>query len=85
MLKLQSIKLPKLTFSIILLLLVVYSSACKVTKSKDITYMNEGFYTNLPEKQLNIFSPTKATEAKPVLIFVHGGSWNSGSKDLYDY
>jgi acetyl esterase/lipase len=47
--------------------------------------MEEDFTTNLPEKQLNIFSPKKATEAKPVFIFVHGGSWTSGKKELYNY
>jgi pimeloyl-ACP methyl ester carboxylesterase len=47
--------------------------------------MEEGFNTNLPEKQLNIFSPRKAAEPMPVFIFIHGGSWNSGKKELYGY
>lgn len=85
MLKLQSIKLSHITFSIIFIFLIALFSSCKVTKSKDITYMEEGFHTNLPEKQLNIFSPKKAKELMPVLIFVHGGSWNSGKKELYDF
>ncbi|HUN24579.1 MAG TPA: alpha/beta hydrolase [Anaerolineales bacterium] len=32
--------------------------------------------------RLDIYSPTK-TEQNPVLIWVHGGSWNSGDKQLY--
>ena len=39
---------------------------------------------NLPEKQLNIFAPRKA-EKLPVLIFIHGGSWNSGRKEIYNF
>ncbi|WKV11378.1 alpha/beta hydrolase [Marivirga harenae] len=85
MLKIQAIKLPIITFSNILLFLLFFSFGCKVTKSKDINYMEEGLNQNLPEKQLNIFSPKKAAEAKAVFIFVHGGSWNSGKKDLYDF
>ncbi len=39
---------------------------------------------NLPEKQLNIFSPRKA-ENLPVLIFYYGGSWKSGKKEMYSF
>jgi acetyl esterase/lipase len=47
--------------------------------------MKEGFHENLPEKQLNIFSPKKSKNLKPVFIFIHGGSWNSGKKELYNF
>jgi acetyl esterase/lipase len=83
--KLQPIKFSHITFSIILLLSIIYGSGCKVTKSKNITYMEEDFLPALPNKQLNIFAPKKTTEVKPVFIFVHGGSWNSGKKELYNY
>jgi acetyl esterase/lipase len=33
---------------------------------------------------LNIFAPKKAENA-PVLIFIHGGSWNKGRKEIYDF
>ena len=33
-----------------------------------------------PEKQLNLFLPNGTNW--PVLVFVHGGNWDSGSKDL---
>ena len=39
---------------------------------------------NLPEKQLNVFAPKKADKL-PVLIFIHGGSWNKGRKEIYDF
>lgn len=53
-----------------------------VTRTKNLTYLNSG--TGLPEKQLNIFAPRKAKNA-PVLIFIHGGSWHSGRKEIYDF
>jgi acetyl esterase/lipase len=55
-----------------------------VQRSKDITYMQEKSEMNLPEKQLNVFTPKKA-EKLPVLIFIHGGSWNSGRKEIYSF
>ncbi|WKK74177.2 alpha/beta hydrolase [Marivirga salinae] len=47
--------------------------------------MKEGFNENLPEKHLNIFSPKKSETLKPVFIFIHGGSWDSGKKELYSF
>jgi acetyl esterase/lipase len=35
--------------------------------------------------QLDVFSPRKKKEPKPVLIFIHGGSWRSGQKSLYKF
>ncbi|MFZ6665452.1 alpha/beta hydrolase [Peijinzhouia sedimentorum] len=74
-----------------LLLLVaisLLSASCSfkgVNRHKDITYMENGFLSSLPEKQLNIFAPKKANGQNEVLIFIHGGSWNSGNKDIYNF
>lgn len=78
---------PLKNISIILLMtiLIVSCSTYKVSKSKNITYMEEGFNANLPEKKLNIFSPKKTKELKPVIVFIHGGSWKSGKKELYSF
>jgi len=54
-----------------------------ITVSENITYMEKGYLDEMPEKQLNIFSPKKIKEALPVLVFIHGGSWRSGSKEKY--
>ena len=53
-----------------------------ITRSKEITYLQPS--ATLPEKNLNVFAPKKADKA-PVLIFIHGGSWNSGRKEIYDF
>jgi dipeptidyl aminopeptidase/acylaminoacyl peptidase len=39
----------------------------------------------LGAQALNIFTPGKKKELKNVLIFIHGGNWNSGNKSLYSY
>lgn len=71
---------------LLLYFLVITSlSGCafkSVTRVKNLTYLNSG--DGLPEKQLNIFAPRKAKNA-PVLIFIHGGSWHSGRKEIYDF
>lgn len=66
-------------------ILMASCSAYKVNKTKDITYMDKGFLGNLPQKDLNIFSPKKTKELKPVIVFIHGGSWKSGKKEMYSF
>ncbi len=39
-------------------------------------------YGTLPREKLDIYQP-QASGLYPVLIWVHGGSWNSGDKELY--
>lgn len=55
-----------------------------VRRTKNISYMQANSEMNLPEKQLNVFAPKKAKDL-PVLIFIHGGSWNKGRKEIYDF
>ena len=33
--------------------------------------------------KLDLYIPTRTTPTTPVLVFIHGGSWDSGSKDIY--
>jgi len=35
--------------------------------------------------KLDIYRAEKPKEGAPVLVFVHGGSWDSGSKDIYKF
>lgn len=52
-------------------------------KYKDIVYSSS---KNAEDLKLNIFVPNNPTKKKlPVLIFVHGGNWNSGNKDQYGF
>jgi acetyl esterase/lipase len=53
----------------------------RITRSKEIVYQKADKTTS--EQQLNVFAPKKQKEPMPVLIFVHGGNWNSGKKSQY--
>jgi acetyl esterase/lipase len=36
--------------------------------------------------RLDVYAPRQAAaRPRPVVVFIHGGSWNSGSKDFYSY
>jgi acetyl esterase/lipase len=88
---LSGIKPQTMQFSIrfflfsILLLSSISCSFKGVQRTKDITYMEMGFLGNLPEKQLNVFAPKKADGSNDVMLFIHGGSWDSGNKDIYNF
>ena len=70
----------------VLLVLTVSSCAFKsVTRSKNITYLNADSSRNKPAQQLNVFAPRKHGPPKDVLLFIHGGSWNSGKKSTYNF
>lgn len=67
------------------LFLLVALTSCGVLhtqRTKNIPYTEA--HGDLPEKSLNVFAPKNANQA-PVLIFIHGGSWNSGRKEIYDF
>jgi acetyl esterase/lipase len=69
-----------------ILSLVSFSCSFRaVQRSKDISYMEKGFLGDLPEKQLNVFAPKNADGSNDVMLFIHGGSWDSGNKDIYNF
>ena len=51
-----------------------------VKREKDIAYSDE---VNGARNLLDVYYPEVAGEPKDVLVFIHGGSWNSGKKDIY--
>ena len=76
-------------------------SNCASKKYENVAYLDKAVSektNDQPLPTLNIFSPKKAKKAKkfskkfnakdqklPVLIFVHGGNWNSGDKKTYNF
>ena len=67
-------------------MLLISATGCafkSVHRHKHIVY-NSNEKSKTPQ-QLNVFAPAKTKVLKPVLIFVHGGNWNSGNKKLYSY
>jgi len=69
-------------FSLLILILLSSCGVLKTQRNKNISYMEAT--ATLPQKSLNVFAPKKAKNA-PVLIFIHGGSWHSGRKEIYDF
>lgn len=56
---------------------------CRSTKYAEIVY---GKSVQNKELKLNIFVPKNSEQKKfPVLLFVHGGNWNSGNKNTYGF
>ncbi len=53
----------------------------EVQKHENIKYYNEKD-ADKTRHLLDVYEPKKVKDA-PILIYVHGGSWRSGNKDLY--
>lgn len=54
--------------------------SAKVLREKDIAYNNQG---NGTRNLLDVYYPEINDKQKDVLVFIHGGSWNTGKKDTY--
>jgi acetyl esterase/lipase len=46
---------------------------------------NIRYATEAPRQQLDVYQPSVAGIARPVVIFLHGGGWRSGSKGAYKF
>ena len=68
--------------NLLALLSLLLFSNCASKKYKNISYLE----SNESKPSLNIFVPkNKKFTNNNVLIFVHGGNWNSGDKKLYSF
>jgi len=54
-------------------------SSAQVKKAKNINYAGNTDESNT----LNVFYKNDSIKDKPVLVFIHGGSWSSGKKETY--
>ncbi|RNL51783.1 alpha/beta hydrolase [Pedobacter jejuensis] len=64
---------------LIMLLFQTIISSAQVKTAKNINYAGNADVANT----LNIFYKNDDIKDKPVLIFIHGGSWSSGKKETY--
>ena len=72
----------KAKFYLIILLSAIFQDAsADVLIRKDLAYLDSKNVRNL----LDVYYPENINEPKDVLVFIHGGSWNSGSKDMYGF
>jgi arylformamidase len=70
-------------------ILILFSStllltSCASKKISDISYLksSKALVESFPE--LNVFK-TRKSKNNPVVIFIHGGSWNEGNKNIYGF
>ncbi|RYF57304.1 MAG: alpha/beta hydrolase, partial [Cytophagaceae bacterium] len=63
----------------------VFSISLTSKRFKNIPYKTQtapGF--NAEKNVLDVYRPTKKSDKPyPVVVFIHGGNWNSGSKNIY--
>lgn len=57
----------------------VFYLQAKVKVAKNINYTDKDEVS----RQLNVYYQKDITKAKDVIVFIHGGSWSSGKKDIY--
>ncbi|SMB94317.1 Alpha/beta hydrolase fold-3 domain protein [Hymenobacter roseosalivarius DSM 11622] len=76
---------------LVLLILIVganeYAVARPSRRTQDIAYVSAtdpGFSTE--RHRLDVYAPRrKAVAGQPVVVFIHGGNWDSGSKNIYTF
>ena len=66
-------------------LLIILVSSCTITKSsRNIDYQTlKGKDTK--RNKLDVYYPRKTEKPTEVFVFIHGGSWASGNKNLYKF
>ena len=66
-----------------LLIMILSLGSCASKKHKNVSYLTN---SDKEKPTLNIFQPrNKKIKNNPVLVFVHGGNWNSGDKKMYGF
>ncbi|MCB2378419.1 alpha/beta hydrolase [Hymenobacter sp. BT635] len=80
--------LPALLLIVVLVLVAnEVAQARPSRRTTDIAYVptsEAGFDTQ--RHRLNVYAPRrKAAVPYPVVVFIHGGNWNSGNKNLYSF
>ncbi|MEM9878231.1 MAG: alpha/beta hydrolase [Pseudomonadota bacterium] len=56
-----------------------------LTSTKSIQSIETFAYGDKPRQQLDIYAPRVAKDAAPILLFIHGGGWDSGDKGDYKF
>jgi acetyl esterase/lipase len=67
-----------------ILSIAILLASCASKKIADIPYLDNSSALVESFPELNVFQP-RNTEKKPVVIFIHGGYWDEGNKDMYTF
>jgi len=71
---------------LVLLTLCTLFANCGAKKIKDVAYLESAINASAAVPRLNVFVKRNAKQQNmPVLIFVHGGNWNTGNKNTYGF
>ncbi len=81
-----------LIFPVLSLVFVLIASACApvtvlntITPTGSYKSAKNVAYGALPRQKLDIYQPKTPKTDAPVLVFIHGGSWKDGNKDIYKF
>ncbi|TGE27569.1 alpha/beta hydrolase [Hymenobacter metallicola] len=80
--------LPALLAVVVLLLVATeFAQARPSRRTADVAYVSSTEPDFDPARhRLDIYAPRKRAAAPyPVVVFIHGGSWNSGNKNFYSF
>jgi arylformamidase len=73
----------------VLLLITAFiflTSSCATKKFKNVDFIQKPISGISKMPKLNVFIPRKKSPQKmPILLFIHGGNWNTGNKNTYDW
>ena len=74
-----------LTLAVVLFSMSGYAISFTSHRTKDVAYVPATAPDFNPERHiLDVYTPNKkSATARPVVIFIHGGSWDSGNKNIY--
>jgi acetyl esterase/lipase len=78
----------KIFSSLAFFCIALTSTSCafkRIKRSKNITYQQPIRAGKIAAQQLSVFAPRVHKDHRNVLIFIHGGNWNSGRKSLYNF
>ncbi len=65
---------------------VFFLSSCATKKFKEVNFIQKSVSGISTTPKLNVFIPRNTSEEKmPILLFIHGGNWNTGNKDTYGW
>jgi acetyl esterase/lipase len=56
-----------------------------ITPSSSFSLAKNISYGELDRQTLDIYQATRAKANTPLIVFIHGGSWKDGSKDIYKF
>jgi len=47
--------------------------------------VHDAAYGEAPRQRIDVYAPNGSAMVRPIIVFIYGGSWSSGSKDDYEF